>query len=117
MAVVKAARAPGLRDEGVEAEQEADAEEGRRIVDSVAEADGADGVGPEAADHYEVDDGHGHPAQFGEDDGDGESQQSSEFFAETRRMVVLLEYLDVRISCWCGRPIEFGVGGHGNASL
>ena len=44
VAVVEAASAPGLRDEGVETEEQADAEEGRRVVDGVAEADGADGV-------------------------------------------------------------------------
>ena len=96
MAVVEAAGAPGLRDEGVKAEEKADAEEGGRVVDGVAEADGADGVGSETADHDEVDDGHGHPAELGEDDGNGEGEESAEFFADARRVLVLLEELDGR---------------------
>jgi len=94
VAVVEAAGAPGLRDEGVEAEEKADAEEGGRVVDGVAESDGADGVRSETADHDEVDDGHGHPAELGEDDGNGEGEESAEFFTDARGVLVLLEELD-----------------------
>ncbi len=122
MAVVEAAGAPGLRDEGIEAEEQADAEQRRRIVNGVAESDGADGVRTEAADHDEIDDGHGHPAEFGKDDGNGEGEEGAEFFAEVRRVPMLLEDLEFgrrRVRIMNRGDLEFGVlnlafGGHGD---
>src|SRR6202789_4633334 len=51
---------------------------------NAAEADGADGFGAMglAADHHGIDDGHGHPAEFGEDERDGQTQHGARFFGD-----------------------------------
>src|SRR6202789_2142974 len=51
---------------------------------NAAEADGADGFGAMslATDHHGIDDGHGHPAEFGEDERDGQTQHGARFFGD-----------------------------------
>src|SRR5580698_1779465 len=82
MTVIEVVCAPGARDQRVEAEEQADAEDGWRVVDGIAEANGSDGRGAEFADHDDVDDGHGHPANLRECNRDGESEQSSHLSGE-----------------------------------
>jgi hypothetical protein len=79
MAVVVVLAAVGLGDQGIEAEQQADAEERWRVEDGVADGDGSDGRWTEAADHDGVDDALGHPAEFAEHDGDGQLRQGGQF--------------------------------------
>ena len=79
MAVFALAGAEGLRDEGVETDKQAAAEEAEDVDEDAAEADGGDGyraVG-KTADHHGVDDGHGHPAEFGEDEREGQAQSGA----------------------------------------
>ena len=75
MAIVIVTAAEGLGDERVEAEQEANAEEGGGIENGVADADGADGGRAETAHHDGVHDRHGDPAEFREHDGDRQQQE------------------------------------------
>ena len=84
VAVFALASAEGLGDEGVEADEEAFAEEGEDEEEAGADADGADGFGAvgETADHHGVDDDHAHPADFGEDERKGEAERGTEFVAE-----------------------------------
>ena len=73
-ALVEAAGAIGLGDQGVQAQQQADAEDGHGEVEGAPQADRADGLGAEAADEEGVDDAHGHPAQLGQDHGPGQPE-------------------------------------------
>ena len=84
VAVFTAAGTEGLRDKGVEADHEALAEEGEDEEEAGADADGSDGLGAvgEAPDHHSVNDDHAHPADFGENEGEGETQGGAEFGAE-----------------------------------
>jgi hypothetical protein len=68
-----AASSEGLGDEGVEADEEAFAEEGKDKEEAGADADGGDGLGTvgEAADHHGVHDCHADPADFGQDERKG----------------------------------------------
>ena len=72
-AVFGVARAEGLRDESVEADEEAFAEEGEYEEQAGTDADGGDGLGAvgKAADKHGVFDGHADPADFGEDERKG----------------------------------------------
>jgi hypothetical protein len=87
MAVLAVARAEGLGDQGVEADEKTFAEKGEDDEDAGADADGADGLGAiwEAADHHGVHDHHAHPAKFGEDEREGEAERGREFAAEWRK--------------------------------
>ena len=79
MALVVIVAAVGLGDQRVEAEEQADAEERRRVVDGVAEGDRADGGGAQRADHDGVDDALGHPAELAQDDRNRENNERAEF--------------------------------------
>jgi len=79
MALVEVAASIGLRDERVETEEDAYAEERGRVIDGVAHADGADGFGAETAHHDGVHDRHGHPSKLRENDWDGEREQRTQF--------------------------------------
>jgi hypothetical protein len=74
MAIVEIAAAEGLGHQGIEPQQQADAEERGGVEDGAADAYGADGRRAQAPHHDGVHDGHGHPAQLGEHDRDGEQQ-------------------------------------------
>ena len=78
------AGAKGLGDKGVEADEETFTKEGEDDEENGDEADGADGLGAvgKAADHHGVHDDHAHPADFGEDEREGEAQGGAEFAAE-----------------------------------
>ncbi len=86
--VVELARAVGLRDVGVEAEQDAADAEGEGVVDDLGECGGGDGDGRvgQVADHDGVDDGHEHPAEFGEDERQGEREHGLDFVANGRHL-------------------------------
>ena len=74
----------GLGDHGIETQQEAFAENGEGEEQNAAQADRADGGGAirQAADHDGIDDAHGHPAEFGDDQRPGERQQRPPFAAD-----------------------------------
>src|SRR5258706_5257529 len=84
MAIFALACAEGLRDQRVQANQETATEEGYYVEDAGADADGADGVGAvwQVADHDGIDDAHGHPANFGEDEREREAQGRAHFGAK-----------------------------------
>ena len=84
VAVFATASAEGLGDEGVEANEEAFAEEGEDDEEAGADADSTDGLGAvgQAAHHHGVDDDHAHPADFGKDEGEGQVQSGAKFVAE-----------------------------------
>ena len=84
VAVFAAARSEGLGDQGVEADEEAFAEEGEHDEKTGGDADGPDGFGGvgKAADHHGIDEHHAHPADFGEDERKSEAQSGAEFAAE-----------------------------------
>lgn len=73
-AVFGAAGTEGLGDQGVEADEEALAEEGENQEEAGTDADGGDGLGAvgEAADEHGVFDDHADPADFGQDERDGQ---------------------------------------------
>ena len=84
VAVFAMAGAEGLRDEGVQADEKAFAEEGEDDEEAGGDADGADGFGGigKAADHHGVHDDHAHPADFGEDERKSEAEGGAKFAAE-----------------------------------
>ncbi len=68
----------------VEADEEAFSEKGEDHEDAGGNADSGDGgsaVG-KATDHHGVDDDHAHPADFGEDEREGEAKGGAKFVAE-----------------------------------
>ena len=83
--VLATAGAEGLGDEGVEADEDAFAKEGEDEEEAGADADGGDGLGAvgEAADEHGVFDGHADPADFGEDERDGEVESGAKFGAQS----------------------------------
>src|SRR5437879_2572611 len=84
MTVFAAACAKGLRDESVQAHQKAATEEREDNENVGAEADSAhssSAIG-KAADHHGVHDSHAHPAEFGEDERNGEPQSGAELGAK-----------------------------------
>ena len=84
-AIFAAAGAEGLGNEGVEADEEAFAEEDEDEEEAGADADGGDGLGTvgKAANHHGVHDGHADPADFGEDERDGEVESGAKFGAQS----------------------------------
>jgi hypothetical protein len=64
MTDMEIAPSPGLRDDRVQPEQDADAEERRSVVRGAGYADRADSFRAETADHDGVDDAHGDPADL-----------------------------------------------------
>src|ERR1700757_2568304 len=86
VAVFATAGAERLRDECVQANEEAFSEEGEDEEEAGTDADRADGFGAvrETADHHGVNDDHAHPADFGEDERKSEVEGRTEFAAEDR---------------------------------
>ena len=84
MAVFAFAGAKGLRDEGVEADQESAAEKGQDVEQVGADADGADGAGAvrQVADHDGVHYAHAHPADFGKNQRQSEPDSGTKFVAK-----------------------------------
>jgi hypothetical protein len=82
--VFETAGAERLGDEGVEADEEAFAEEGEDEKEAGADTDGGDRLGAvgEAADHHGVHDSHADPADFGEDEREGHVESGAEFGAQ-----------------------------------
>ncbi len=82
--LVEAACAVGLGEVGVEAEEDAGDAEGDGVVEDLAEGGGGDGEGGvgHVADHDGVDDAHRHPADFGEDEGEGEGEHGPDLLAD-----------------------------------
>ncbi|MFI5179752.1 MAG: hypothetical protein ACHQO8_14370 [Vicinamibacterales bacterium] len=68
-----------------EPEEEAHAEDGDRVEQAAANADGAERLGPDAADEHGVDEPHRHPPELGDDDRAGETQESAELGCAGRR--------------------------------
>jgi glutathione peroxidase len=79
MAFVVILAAVGLRDQRVEAEQKAHAEERWCVVDGVADGDRADSRRAKLAHHDGVDHALRHPAQLAEDDGNCERDHGAQF--------------------------------------
>jgi hypothetical protein len=84
VAVLATARTERLRNKSVQANEEALTEKGEYQEEAGADADGADGFGAvgKTADHHGVNDGHAHPADFGEDERESEAEGGTEFVAE-----------------------------------
>ncbi len=83
MAIVHAARAESLRDQRVEPEQQAAAEQSHGDAQRVAQADGADShraIG-QATDHHGVYDAHEAPAQLGQYQRPRQAQHGADFLA------------------------------------
>ena len=81
---VEAPGTVGLGEVGVEAEEYTGDAEGDGVVEDLAEGGGGDGEGGvgHVSDHDGVDDAHGHPAEFGEDEREGEREHGSELLAD-----------------------------------
>ena len=58
--------------------------EGEGVVEDLAEGGGGDGDGGigHVADHDGVDDAHGHPAEFGEDEREGEGEHGPDLLTD-----------------------------------
>jgi hypothetical protein len=74
-----------LGDEGVEADEQALAEKDEYKEEAGTDADSGDGLGAvgKAADEHGVFDGHADPADFGEDERDGEVEGGAKFGAKS----------------------------------
>ena len=81
---VVAAGAVGLGEEGVEREQDAGDAEGEGVVEDLTERGGGDVDGRvgHVADHDGVDDAHGHPAELGGDEREGEGEDGADLLAD-----------------------------------
>ena len=81
--LVESSGAVGLGEVGVEAEQDAGDAEGDGVVEDLAEGGGGDGEGGvgHVPDHDGVDDAHGHPAEFREDERDGKGEHGPDLAA------------------------------------
>jgi len=84
MTIFAMAGTEGLRDQGIESNENSFGEKGKDDEETGSDADGADGLGGvgEAPDHHGVDDHHTHPADLGEDEREGEAEGGSKFAAE-----------------------------------
>ena len=67
MAVLQLLSTKRLRHQGVEAQQESHSEDRERHEEDTADTDRADGLRAQPADHADVDDAHGDPAQLRDD--------------------------------------------------
>jgi hypothetical protein len=85
--LVEAAGTVGLREVGVEAEENAGDAEGDGVVEDLAEGGGGDGEGGvgHVSHHDGVDDAHGHPAEFGEDEREGEREHGPDLLPSPLR--------------------------------
>ena len=84
VAIFATAGTERLRDKGVQADEKAFPEEGENDKEARGDGyspDGFGGIG-KAADHHGVHDGHGHPADFGEDEGKSEAQGGAKLRTE-----------------------------------
>jgi hypothetical protein len=82
--LVEAAGTVGLGEVGIEAEEDTGDAEGYRVVEDLAQGGGGDGesrVG-RVSDHDGVDNAHGHPAEFGEDEREGEREHGPDLLAD-----------------------------------
>ena len=86
MTDLEVAASPGLRDDRVQTEQDADAEERRSIVRGAGDADCADSLWTEPADHDGVDDAHGDPAELRQDDRNGQRKQRAQLMSQRRKI-------------------------------
>src|SRR5579884_2471356 len=84
MTILAPARAKGVGNQRVQSDEKASTEKGQHVEEIGADADGADGGGAvrQAADHHGVHDAHGHPADFGENQREGEAERGAKFGAE-----------------------------------
>jgi hypothetical protein len=84
MAVFALAGAKCLRDESVQAQKQTAAEKSEDDENVGAEADSAHGGGAvgQMTDHHGVHDGHAHPAEFGEDERNGQPQGGAKLSAK-----------------------------------
>ena len=84
MAVFATACAEGLSDQSVQTDEESSAEEGKHMHEDASQADRGDGHGAirQAADHHRVNNGHAHPAQFGEHQRNGQPQSGPDLRAK-----------------------------------
>src|SRR5262245_64630888 len=82
MTFVLATRAKRVRDERVESQQQAHGEDADRHEERTADADCADRLRTNAADHQRVDDAHRHPAEFRHHDWHGQREHRTEFLTE-----------------------------------
>ena len=80
MAIFELARAEGLRDQGVQAEQQAHPEHGDAEEDSGAEAHGPDRFRAQPPHHQGIDGGHRGPAELRHHDGKRETQHRRPLF-------------------------------------
>src|SRR5579885_2445530 len=73
-----------LGDQGIETDQKSAAEEGNDVEEVGTDADGADGAGAlrKMADHDGIDDAHGHPADLGKDEREGEAHSWAQLAAK-----------------------------------
>ena len=78
VAIVGVAGAVGLRDQGIEPEQQSHPEDGEGDVERVADAGRADRRRSERRDHHRVDQAHAHPAEFSQHDRHCQTQQGRE---------------------------------------
>ena len=81
--LVVAACSVGLREIGVEREQDSGDTEGDGVVEDLSEGGGGDVEGGvlHVPDHHGVDDAHGHPAELGWMSGQGEREDGSDLLA------------------------------------
>src|SRR5260370_22761392 len=84
MAVFAVACNESLRNKCVQANQKPSAKKRQHVNKNATQANGGDGHGAigEPPDHHGVDDGHAHPAKFGEHERNGELQGRAEFGAK-----------------------------------
>ena len=82
--LVESSGAVGLGEVSVEAEEDAGDAEGDGVVEDLAEGGGGDGEGGvgHVSDHDGVDDSHGHPTQFREDERDGKGEDRPDLAAD-----------------------------------
>src|SRR5579883_1326759 len=84
MTIFALAGAEGLGNQGIESNEESAAEEGEHVEQIGADGDGANGAGAlrKMADHDGIDDAHGHPADLGKDEREGEAHSWAQLAAK-----------------------------------
>ena len=83
MALVTATGPERLRDQGIQAQQQAQPEDGHREIQHVPDTDGPDGLGPQPTDEDRVDDPHRHPAQLAGNHRPGQAQGGPQLHPES----------------------------------
>jgi len=111
---VEAACSVGLREVGVEAEEDTCDAEGEGVVEDLSESCGGDGEGRvrHVADHDGVHDAHRHPAEFGCDKRQGEGEHRADLSADGHEVGLVGFPMDVKShSTFCvGAPVSGGSG-------